>query len=501
MSEVKVNKISPRTNCGTVTVGDSGDSVSVSAGVPVTVNGDLKSNALKATDGGSIISQCGTNITLGASGDTINLASGASQSGFGRAGSVDWQTGSIKTATFTAANGEGYFCNTTSSAFTVNLPAGSAGAIVAVSDYTRTFNSNNLTISPNGSEKIGGVAGDLILSVNGQATTLVYVDGTEGWINVQNAEDTGIGVLPTFITATGGTITTSGDFKIHTFTGPGTFCVSSVGNAAGSNSFEYLVVAGGGGGGGNRVGNGGGAGGGGGGFRTNFPSPGTAAAVQGYPVTIGAGGVGGPGPTTAGNPGSNSVAISVTSAGGGAGGSGGPCSSSKPGRNGGSGGGAGSDAPSNISGGTGNTPPVSPPQGKDGGDNDTGNRGAGGGGGGACGVAGASATPGNASTKCGSKGGDGTTTSINGTPTAFAGGGGGGAFDGCAQDGGDGGAGGGGRGAGRNDPPDPGFVNGTAGTANTGGGGGGGGMRTPTNEAGDGAPGGSGIVIIRYKYQ
>jgi len=48
MSEIKVNKISPRTNCGTVTVGDSGDSVSVTAGVPVTINGDLKSSALKA---------------------------------------------------------------------------------------------------------------------------------------------------------------------------------------------------------------------------------------------------------------------------------------------------------------------------------------------------------------------------------------------------------------------------------------------------------------------
>jgi hypothetical protein len=76
MSEVKVNKISPRTNCGTVTVGDSGDSVSVSAGVPVTVNGDLKSNALKAVDGGSIISQCGTTITLGASGDSVTVTAG-----------------------------------------------------------------------------------------------------------------------------------------------------------------------------------------------------------------------------------------------------------------------------------------------------------------------------------------------------------------------------------------------------------------------------------------
>src|SRR6056300_848018 len=130
MSEVKVNKISPRTNCGTVTVGDSGDSVSVSAGVPVTVNGDLKSNALKAVDGGSIISQCGTNITLGASGDTINLAAGASQTGFGRTGTVDWDT-TPKTASFTAVSGDGYFINS-SSAITMTLPAGSAGAIVSV---------------------------------------------------------------------------------------------------------------------------------------------------------------------------------------------------------------------------------------------------------------------------------------------------------------------------------------------------------------------------------
>lgn len=81
----------------------------------------------------------GSTITIGESGDTVSLASGASQTGFGRSGSVDWQTSSIKTSTFTATSGEGYFCDTSSSAFTVNLPAGSAGAIVSVSDYTRTF--------------------------------------------------------------------------------------------------------------------------------------------------------------------------------------------------------------------------------------------------------------------------------------------------------------------------------------------------------------------------
>ena len=74
--------------------------------------------------------QCGTTLTLGGSGDTVALGSGASQTGFGRTGTVDWQTGSIKTTTFTAVNGEGYFANTSGGAFTMNLPAGTAGAIV-----------------------------------------------------------------------------------------------------------------------------------------------------------------------------------------------------------------------------------------------------------------------------------------------------------------------------------------------------------------------------------
>ena len=66
---------------------------------------------------------------------------------------------------FTAVSGEGYFINQ-GSAITMNLPAGSAGAIVAVSDYARNFATYNLTISPNGSEKIGGQAEDLTLNVN-----------------------------------------------------------------------------------------------------------------------------------------------------------------------------------------------------------------------------------------------------------------------------------------------------------------------------------------------
>jgi len=157
-------------------------------------------NINKVSDDSNIIKKCGTTITLGASGDSIALASGASQTGFGRSGSVNWQT-TPKTATFTAVDGEGYFINS-GSALTANLPAGSPGAIVAFSDYARNFATYNFTVAANGSEKIGGLAFDAILNINGQAATFVYVDATKGWVNVQNAEDTETG-LPPFVSATG----------------------------------------------------------------------------------------------------------------------------------------------------------------------------------------------------------------------------------------------------------------------------------------------------------
>jgi hypothetical protein len=78
-----------------------------------------------------ISSQCGSTLTIGQSGDTVTLAAGATQTGFGRTGTVDWDT-TAKTASFTAVSGNGYFVNTTSGAITVTLPAGSAGAIVGL---------------------------------------------------------------------------------------------------------------------------------------------------------------------------------------------------------------------------------------------------------------------------------------------------------------------------------------------------------------------------------
>jgi hypothetical protein len=471
-STIKVNNI--QNQCGTDIVKRSGATTTVGSGA------------------GNTVVVCGSTVTIGRCGGSVALASGATQTGFGREGSVNWQTGSIKTSTFTAASGEGYFINS-GSAITMNLPAGSAGAIVAVSDYARNFATHNFTIVPNGSEKIGGEASSLILDVDGQALTLVYVDSTKGWINVQNAEDTEKG--QGFAAATGGnTVITCGDYKTHIFTGPGTFCVSATGVV------DYLVVAGGGAGGFD-----GGGGGGAGGFRSSntttglapsgipVPTAGPLAATTGltvpaqaYSIQVGGGATCKPSTGVSGS-GVNSIFSTITSAGGGGGSPGGPAC--RPSGAGGSGGGGdrGTSSASDL--GAGNTPPVSPPQGNPG----TVNGNAIGGGGGGAGAA--------AVSDCNGNGGAGSfiAPSVIG-PTApsygspgpvtgrfFAGGGAGGHNPSsvpCAtQTGGPGGGGG----------------VGVSGTVNTGGGGGAG-------DAAGGVPqtgksGGSGIVIIRYKFQ
>jgi len=468
-------------------------------------------NINKVSDDSNIINKCGTTITLGASGDSIALASGASQTGFGRTGTVDWQTSSIKTATFTAVNGEGYFCNTAAGEFTVNLPAGSAGAIVSIQDYNNTFDTYPLTVDPNGTEKINGgeAGGSLSLSDEGQGLTLVYIDSTVGWRSIHENEFSTQGVNPAYITATGGTITTvCTNYKVHTFTGPGTFQVTG-GNGPLAVA-DYMVVAGAGGGGIGYASGYCGGGGGAGGFReskvvatsgcwTASPLAATSSLplpIATYPITVGGGGAGragcsgcGNGPNViAGGSGSTSTFSTITSAGGGGGGGGGRAADSNA-LSGGSGGGGAqgtpSPSPAASAGGSGNTPPTNPAQGKDGGNGPTGANNSGGGGGGAiCG-----GTP--TSTPCqGGPGGAGATSSINASPVIRAGGGGGGGNT-TLGTGGPGGGGNGGR------DTSPGCSSGVAGTVNTGGGGGGGTRYSRSH----GGAGGSGIVIIRYRFQ
>ena len=234
--------------------------------------------------------------------------------------------------------------------------------------------------------------------------------------------------VPLFTSATGGAISTCGDYKIHTFTGGGCFVVTA-GNGptvtgGGPNKVDYLVVAGGGSGGGDR-----GGGGGAGGVRSSFPNAcGHLVITTGtFPITVGSGGAG-VGDNSVGTKGGDSVFSNITATGGGRGGS--SPSASSPGGAGGSGGG-GSGPGGNA--GPGNNPPTSDPatpsQGNNGGSNPAPLPGLqqGGGGGGGSGNAGGNGGPGN-----GGNGGNGTQfpTGIAipslGESRTFAGGGGGG---------------------------------------------------------------------------
>ena len=500
MSEVKVNKITPTANCGTVTLGDSGDTITIPSGVTLTSAGAI-TNSGTITNTGTI------------SGGTItgNISN-----------TVSWQTGSIKTSGFTAVAGEGYFCDTSSGAFAVTLPASpSAGNLVAIKDYSFTADTANITINRNGSN-IQGTANNAVISTEGASIFLIYVDATKGWLLVGAAKKADIAEQILFVTATGGnSVITNGDFKTHIFTGPGTFCVSCAGNPVGSDKVDYFVVAGGGGATGNNGGGNVGGGGGAGGFRLSnsvgcIPAPtmsplanpsGLSVPATAYPITVGGGGAGGvgtPGSPFGGYPGSqgaSSIFSTITSAGGGR-----ADGSNATTNAGGSGG--GDNNPGNV--GTGNTPPVSPPQGNPGGGNPVGagspNNYSKGGGGGA-GAAGTNATgssPGAGPGGIGSYLADsviGPTAPSYGEPGPvsstryYAGGGGGGIHNAPPGGAGSGGIGGGGDGVGNSG-------NGGNGVVNTGGGGGAtGGSGYASCNLQNGGTGGSGIVIIRYKYQ
>jgi len=459
----------------------------------------IKVDNLQNQCGANIISESANVITIGASGDTVTLAAGASQSGFGRSGSVNWDTTPKTSSPVTAVSGNGYFINTTSIAITVNLPATpAAGDIVAIADYANTSATNNITVGRNGSN-IDGSAIDAKIKINGQVYTLVYVDSTEGWKTVGQT----FNQITTaeFVAATGGCIATCGNYKIHTFTGPGTFTVTNAGNPGGSTTVDYMVVAGGGSGGGRY-----GGGGGGGGYRESVPSPAAWTAspiaspggalpvsVTGYPITVGAGGTGVPNTPGSddGNRGSNSVFSTITSTGGGAGAGQAAFSPLSPGGSGG-GGSYGGSAPV-AAGGSGNTPPVAPSQGTNGGNGYVPDAPYSTGGGGGATEAGVNAT---GSPSAAGRGGAGATSSITGSPVGRSGGGGG-SGEGTS----------GPVAAGAASPCGSGTAGAASGTpalngaANRGGGSGAAFYSDATVGSSSSGNGGSGIVVIRYKFQ
>ena len=358
------------------------------------------------------------------------------------ASGIEWQA--VQTTGFTAVAEKGYPCNTTAGSFTATLPSSaSVGDQIALLDYAGTFNTNAVTINPNGL-KIKGATDNQDAITERESVTLTYVDATQGWV------------------ATSGVNT-------------GSPAISAPYN------LEYLVVAGGGGGGGY------GGGGGAGGYRTNYG--GTAITFtpgNTYTATVGGGGAGvtsdqtGRGTNGTDSSFSGTGITTITSAGGGGGGAT-IGSGVEPGLAGGSGGGGSATGATYGDGGAGNTPSTSPVQGYDGGQgySDAATYTIGGGGGGSS-IAGADTNSGSSTATAG---GAGTSNSITGAAVTYSGGGGGGS-DNPSYAGAAGGAGGGGAGCAGAPACTP-----TVGTVNSGGGGGGG--RT------NGGAGGSGVVIIR----
>ena len=395
----------------------------------------IKVNTVQDTDGNNIINENANTITIGKSGDTVTVASGATFVG----GGIEWQS-TVKTANFTAVAGEGYFINTDAGAFEVDLPSSpSVGDQIEFVDFTRNFGTANLTLDQGSNKFQSQVASTKkpVLSTSGQNICIVYSGSTQGWI-------------PTT------------DDDVAYFTRP-------------TISVDFLCIAGGGGGGFDK-----GGGGGAGGYRNSFGSessggggssetalelvPGTQ-----YTITIGGGGAGASNNTSKGTSGvdssiSGTGITTVTSVGGGGGGTG--AGSYYVGVTGGSGGGSST-----------NTSPGGPGtsnQGFDGGTGSSGPNSSGGGGG--AGEAG--------NTDGQAFGGDGLSSSITGSAVTR-GGGGGGNIDGGGA--GRSGYGGGGNGAGTSP-----YAAGSAGTDNTGGGGGGGAGNSPQT----GLAGGSGVVIL-----
>jgi len=399
----------------------------------------IKVNTVQDTDGNNIINENANTITIGKSGDTVQVASGASLVGAG----IEWQSTIVTGATHPVSANQGIWIDTSSNACTLTLPASpSVGDQIIFTDYARNWNTNAVTLSLNGSKFQGNTSPNPVYKTDGQSVDIVFSGTTKGWI--PNSDD---------------------DVTLET---------------PQSYSASFLVIAGGGSGGSGtsspnyRTGGGGGAGG----YRSSFNSetsggggsaesaltltPGTV-----YTITIGQGGAGS---TSIGNVGgdttlSGSNITDIVSAGGGYG-----ANWTNTGGAGGSGGGGGGDTNPRAGGsGTAN-------QGYAGGANNTaGNISGGGGGAGAVGADGSGARSG--------VGGTGVASTITGSSVTRGGGGAGGH---TSADGG--GAGGGGNSGATNG-------NGSAGTANTGGGGGASGEEYSPNNPTSGA-GGSGVVIL-----
>ena len=92
--------------------------------------------------------------------------------------SIDWES---KSASFTAAAGKAYFCDTSGGAIDVTLPSPTIGDTIRFLDVSGTFDTNDLTILY-GSSKIQGASSNLDVAVERAGFALIYYNSTQGWL-------------------------------------------------------------------------------------------------------------------------------------------------------------------------------------------------------------------------------------------------------------------------------------------------------------------------------
>ena len=146
----------------------------------------IKVDTIQDQDGNNIINENANTITIGASGDTITIPAGATLANNGTAtgfASIAWQSSIVTAATLSAVSGNGYWINTTSNACTITLPASaSVGDTIIFVDYARTWGTNAVTIDQNSLNFQGYASPNPIYNTDGQSVTLTYSGATQGWI-------------------------------------------------------------------------------------------------------------------------------------------------------------------------------------------------------------------------------------------------------------------------------------------------------------------------------
>jgi len=184
-SKIKVDQIAESTVNEKVTfqndvIVPTGKTITIADGVPVASGG----TSFTSFTAGDVLYATGSTtlakLAKGTAAQALVMNAGATAPEWGSGGIV-WQT-VITADPSNAVAGRGYFCNTTSGAFSVTLPTtATLGDKISFIDYAATFDTNNLTVGRN-SHNIQGASSDLVVATERAGFSLVYVDATQGWL-------------------------------------------------------------------------------------------------------------------------------------------------------------------------------------------------------------------------------------------------------------------------------------------------------------------------------